>query len=71
MQKGQAHTVDAVNIGGRDFVFSAKRSNVPTHGSGHSGCSMQWTQYAVDTVHSGCSGIVVYGSGDIVFGTKR
>ena len=34
----------------------------------------QWTQYtvdAVDTVHSGCSRIVVYGSGDIVFDTKR
>ena len=30
-----------------------------------SGCSAQWMQYAV------CSGIVVYGGGDIVFGAKR
>ena len=28
----------------------------------------QWMQYAVDTV---CSGIVVYGGGDIVFDAKR
>ena len=34
----------------------------------HSGCSMQWMQYAVDAVGSG---IVVYGGGDIVFDTKR
>ena len=26
---------------------------------------------ALDAVHSGCSGIVVYGGGDIVFDTKR
>ena len=26
---------------------------------------------AVDVVHSGCSGIVVYGGWDIVFGAKR
>ena len=32
------------------------------------GNSMQWTQYAVDTV---CSGIVVYAVGDILFGAKR
>ena len=41
---------------------------------------MQWMQYAVDTVHSEwtqytidtvCSGIVVYGGGDIGFDTKR
>ena len=48
---------------------------------------MVWTQYAVDTVHDGCSGsstqwmqyavdaicseIVVYDGGDIVFNTKR
>ena len=25
----------------------------------------------MDAVHSGCSGIVVYGGGDIVFGAKR
>ena len=25
----------------------------------------------MDAVHSGCSGIVVYGCGDIVFGTNR
>ena len=31
------------------------------------GCSAQWTQYAVDAVHSG---IVVYGCRDIVFGAK-
>ena len=30
-----------------------------------SGCSMQWMH------SSGCSGIVVYGGGDIVFGAKR
>ena len=37
--------------------------------NGFSGCS-----HTVDTVHSGCSGcsrIVVYGGGDIVFDTKR
>ena len=34
--------------------------------SGFSGCS-----HTVDTVCSGCSGIVVYGSWDIVFGAKR
>ena len=32
---------------------------------------MVWMQYAVDTVCSGCSGIVVYGGEDIVFGAKR
>ena len=32
---------------------------------------MVWMQYAVDTVYSGHSGIVVYGGGDIVFGAKR
>ena len=34
----------------------------------------QWTQYtvdAVDTVHRGCSRIVVYGGVDIVFCAKR
>ena len=31
---------------------------------------MVWTQYAVNTVCSGRSGIVVYGGGDIVFGAK-
>ena len=36
---------------------------------GRSGCSH--TVDAVDTVHSGCSRIVVYGCGDIVFDTKR
>ena len=40
------------------FVFGAKMSNQRT----------QWTQYALDAV---CSGIVVYGGGDIVFGAKR
>ena len=33
-----------------------------------SGHSTQWMQYAVDAA---CSGIVVYGTGDIVFGAKR
>ena len=65
VQKGQTHTVDTVNIGSGNFVFSVKRSNVPTHGIG---CSMQWMQY---TVCSGCSGIVVYGDGDIVSDAKR
>ena len=37
---------------------------------GCSGHSMQWTKYGMDAVHSECSGIVVYGGGDIVFGTK-
>ena len=37
----------------------------------HSGSSTQWIQYAVDAVHSGYSGIVLYGGGDIVFGAKR
>ena len=32
---------------------------------------MVWMQYAVDTVCSGCSGIVVYGGGNIVFDAKR
>ena len=34
----------------------------------------EWTQYTVDAVYavcSGCSRIVVYGGGDIVFDTKR
>ena len=31
----------------------------------------QWMQYAVDAVDAVCSGIVVYGGGDIVFDTKR
>ena len=36
--------------------------------SGCTGCSTQWMQYAVDAV---CSGIMVYGGEDIVFGAKR
>ena len=39
---------------------------------------MQWTQYAVDAVcsrcitqYAVCSGMVVYGGGDTVFGAKR
>ena len=39
--------------------------------NGYNGSSMQRTQYAVDTVCSGRSRIVVYGGGDIVFDTKR
>ena len=30
----------------------------------------KWTKYTVDAVCSGCSGIVVYGGGDIVFDSK-
>ena len=55
-----------VVYGGGDIVFDAKRSNQWIQS--HSGHSIQWTQYAVDTVRSG---IVVYGGGDIVFGAKR
>ena len=36
----------------------------------HSRCSKQWMQY-LHSGHSGCSRIMVYGSGDIVFGAKR
>ena len=32
---------------------------------------MQWMQSTVDAACSRHSGIVVYGGGDIVFGTKR
>ena len=39
--------------------------------NGCSGCSTQWMQYTVDAVCSGCSRIVVYGGGDIVFCAKR
>ena len=46
-------------------VFGAKRSNQWIQS--HNGHSTQWTQYAVDAV---CSGIVLYGGGDIVFDTK-
>ena len=64
------YAVDAV-----DIVFDAKMSNqwiqwMQSH-SGHSTQWMQWTQYAVDAVCSGCSRIVVYGGGDIVFCAKR
>ena len=31
----------------------------------------QWTQYIVDAVDAVCSGIVLYGGGDIVFDTER
>ena len=53
---------------GQTSGFSGHSHRVDTVHSGLSGCSTQWTQYAV---HSGCSGIVVYGGGDIVFDTKR
>ena len=33
----------------------------------YSRCSKQWMQYT----HSGCSGIMVYGGGDMVFGAKK
>ena len=79
------YAVDAVHsghsgivvYGGGDIVFGAKRSNqwmqwTMSHSTQYcSGHSMQWTQYAVDAVRRGCSGIVVYGGGDIVFGAKR
>ena len=51
--------------------FSACSHTVDTVHNGCSGHSTQWTQYAVDAVCSGHSRIVVYGSGDIVFDTKR
>ena len=47
--------------GGGDIVFDTKRSNQ----------RMQWMQYALDTVRSGHSRIVVYGGGGIVFEAKR
>ena len=66
-----------VIYGGGDIVFGAKRSNQWT----------QWTQYSdiwwwghclscrkvkpEDAVDAVCSGIMVYGGGDIVFGAKR
>ena len=46
-----------------DIVFGAKRSNQWIQWM-----QSQWTQYTVDAV---CSGIVLYGGGDIVFDTKR
>ena len=53
--------------------------------SGHTGCSTQWNSdiwwwghclkgknlKPVDALCSGCSGIVVYGGGDIVFDAKK
>ena len=52
-----------------DIVFDTKRSNQWIQWMhSHSGHSTEWTQYAVDTVHSR---IVIYGGGDIVFGAKR
>ena len=36
----------------------------------NSGCSKQWTQY-LHSGRSGCSGIMMYGGGDILFGAKR
>ena len=48
--------------------FSACSHTVDTV---HSGRSMQWMQYAVDAVYSGCSRIVVYGTGNIVVDAKR
>ena len=38
-----------------------------------SGCSKQWTQYlhSGHSEHSECSGILVFGGGDIVFGAKK
>ena len=65
--------------GGGDIVFDTKRSNQWTQwtqykfvfGAKRSNQWIQWMQYTVDAVCSGCSGIVVYGGGDIVFDTKR
>ena len=62
-----------------DIVFDTKRSLVQKgQTSGFSGCShavntvhsghsMQWMQYTVDAV---CSGIVLYGGGNIAFDTE-
>ena len=62
MQKGQlTQCTQQIRVVGT-ITFSAKRST-PMQGTQW----MQWTQHAVDTV---CSGIVVYGGGDIVFGAK-
>ena len=55
---------------GQTSGFSGCSHTVDTVHSGHSGRSMQWMQYTVDPVRSGCSRIVVYGGGDIVFDTK-
>ena len=79
-----SHTVDTVYSGcsgivvcvGWGIVFDTKRSNHWTQcavffAAKRSNQWMQWMQYTVDAVCSGCSGIVVYGGGDIVFDTKR
>ena len=54
-------------VGTLSFVQKGQTSGC-SHTVDAVGCSMQWMQYAVDAV---CSGIVVYGGGDIVFGAKR
>ena len=69
VQKGQTSGCSGIVVYcGGDIVFGAKRSNQWIQWmQSHSGHSTQWTQYAVDAVHSG---IVLYGGGDIVFDTK-
>ena len=58
-------------------LWSEKVKSVEEISSEHSMQWTQWMQYSVDTVDAVCSGcsrhseIVVYGSQDIVFGTKR
>ena len=60
VQKGQTSGCSGHNIQWTQYTVDAVDAV-------HSGCSKQWTQY----LHSGCSGIMVYGGGDIVFGAKR
>ena len=71
-----------VIYGGGDIVFGWKRSNQWTQYSVDAVCSMQWNRgiwwwghclwcKKVKPVDAVCSGIVVCGGGDIVFGAKR
>ena len=58
--------VDAVLCG------SSMQKNTGIWSSGHCLWCKKFKQVdAVNPVHSGCSRIVVYGGGDILFGTKR
>ena len=75
---GCSHTGDTVHSGhssqwNSGIWWLGHCSLVPKgQTSGFSGCSHTVdTVDAVDAVHSGCSTIVVYGGGDIVFDTKR
>ena len=74
-----------VLYGGGDIVFGAKRSNQRTEWMQYAVHSTQWNSgiwwwghcllckkvKSKDAVDAVCSGIVVYGGGDIVFGAKR